>query len=319
MTLEEQIKNKALEVGFDAVGITDASPIASSQLEHFQKWLAQGCAGQMEYLQRNLDKRFHPALLLDGAQSVIVVGLGYKPFEGLPVGEGRARPFGRVAQYACYDDYHSIIKSLLHRLAETVGSLMDRPCRFKACVDSAPLAERALAVRAGLGFIGRSHLLIHPTFGPQVFLGELLTTVRLQPDQPEPDGADTTHCVSCDRCVRACPTGALQDDGWFDARKCVSYLTIEHKGEIELDLAAKLGNRLFGCDECMLACPYQRSAPVCGKTTLKYHPDEAALDLREVLKMDEGTFADRFGDSPLSRAGLASLQRNAHTCLRNLP
>ena len=185
MTLEQEIKNKARALGFDAVGITDAAPLDATHVARFQTWLDSGCAGAMHYMQRNFEKRIDPGALLDRAASVIVVALNYKPeVSRAAVPRPETPPLGTVAQYAQYDDYHTFMRPLLHELADFIRSATNGDARFKACVDSVPLAERALAVRAGLGFIGRNHMLIHPKLGPQVFLGELITTVRLDPDAP---------------------------------------------------------------------------------------------------------------------------------------
>lgn len=314
MTLEQQIKDRALTLGLDAVGITDASPIAAADIERFELWLRQGRAGQMEYLHRNFEKRTHPAALLPGARSVIVVALNYKPGRPQATPALTSRVSGAVAQYAWYRDYHDLMKPLLFELADFVRTKTGPTDRFKACVDSVPLAERALAVRAGLGFIGANHMLIHPTLGPQVFLGEVVTTVALAPDQPA-----SGTCAGCDRCIQACPTGALQADGSFDARKCISYLTIEHKGDIPSELAAKIGDRIFGCDACVLVCPHQRAAPGRTNRKLALHAEDMRLDLGEVLRLTRESFEERFGGSPIHRAGVEGLQRNARICFENAP
>ncbi len=313
MSLEQQIKDKALQLGFDAVGITDASALDPADIAHLHAWLASGCAGQMQYLQRHFGERICPAALLEGAASVVVVALGYKP----PLRQG-APPSsaGIVAAMACYEDYHIVIKSLLYELASHIRGWAPEPPRFKVCVDSVPLAERALAVRAGLGFIGRSHALIHPTLGPQVFLGELITTLPLTPDEPGKMGLGPC-CSECRRCVHACPTGALQEDGAFDARRCISYLTIEHKGDIDPELARRMGRHVFGCDECTRVCPCHERAPARAHPSLKHRPDRATLDLQEILALDADTFASRFAQSPLLRPGLDVLKRNARICLQN--
>ncbi|NLZ05101.1 MAG: tRNA epoxyqueuosine(34) reductase QueG [Phycisphaerae bacterium] len=311
MTLEQEIKDRALQLGFDAAGITDASPITDTDVARIQTWLRTGHAGRMQYMHRNVEKRIHPAALLEGAQSVIVVALNYKP-------DGSSTPLqdpprtGAVAQYAWYEDYHQFMKPLLFELADFLRARTDRRHRFKACVDSVPLAERALAVRAGLGFVGTNHMLIHPALGPQVFLGELVTTVELEPDRARPGS-----CAACDRCVRACPTGALGAEGTFDARKCISYLTIEHKGDIPPELAAKIGDRVFGCDACVLACPHQHAAPPRANRRLRFHPENVRLNLEELLALSAESFEIRFGDSPVQRAGLDALQRHARVCLNN--
>lgn len=313
MTLEQDIKDKALELGFNAVGITDAGPIGHEDIASFRAWLDADYAAQMDYLHRNFEKRTHPAALLDGAQSVIVVALNYKPATD-EIGPGPSNdPCGTVAQYARYEDYHGFMKVRLGRLAEFVGSVAGRDARFKICVDSVPLAERALAVKAGLGFIGASGMFIHPTLGPQLFLGELITTVKLSIDEPK-----AGVCISCGRCVRLCPTGALQADGSFDANKCISYLTIEHKDAIAPDLAAKIGDRVYGCDVCVLVCPHHHGAPGCDNAELKYYPERARLNLRDILDMDQASFDVQFGDSPIRRLGPDRLKRNAIICIENV-
>jgi epoxyqueuosine reductase len=262
-------------------------------------------------MHRNFAKRIHPAALLKSARSVIVVALNYKPRETIVWAEAPGH-MGKVAQYACYEDYHGFMKPLLFELASFIAGKAGRAHRFKACVDSIPLAERALAVRAGLGFVGTNRMLIHPTLGPQIFLGELVTTVALNADEP---GGGT--CGACNRCVRACPTGALGADGSFDARKCISYLTIEHRGDIPAELAPKIGNCIFGCDACVLACPHQRTAPVRANARLEFNADNAILDLAEMLGLTVESFEERFSNSPIGRTGLAGLQRNARICMVN--
>ena len=210
MTLEQEIKGRALSLGFDAVGITDASPIADDDIARLNAWLRAGRAGQMGYMHRNVEKRIDPATLLKGAQSVIVVALNYKP-DGSAGTEQRPQQTGAVAQYAWHDDYHDFMKPLLFELADFIGKRIDRRHRFKVCVDSVPLAERALAVRAGLGAVGTNHMLIHPTLGPQVFLGELVTTAALEPDGP--CRWTRSHLPHS----QGCPTGA-QASSEFDAR-----------------------------------------------------------------------------------------------------
>jgi len=358
MSLEQEIKDKGRELGFDAVGITDASPIGREHVEQLQEWLRRGYAGPMDYMSRNLDKRIDPAQLRKGARSVIVVALNYKIADSSRANAGAAPrdesscagksqisnsksdisnlkseigpaaklaasspgfeisdlkseidPAGRVAAYARYEDYHPFIKSLLRELASFVSVRAGRPDRYKICVDSAPLAEKALAVRAGLGFIGRSHLLIHPHLGPQLLLGELLTTFPLQPDEP-----NVATCKGCDRCMKACPTGALRQDGFLDASRCISCLT---QYPSPAGPAPDTHGWLFGCDECLLACPFHQQAPPRANRRFRFHPDRATLTLQEVLALDAGTFNARFADSPIHRLGLAPLQQTARTCLQS--
>lgn len=311
MGLADDIKLKALDLGFDLAGITDAAPLDDKHFKILTDWLALGFAGRMDYMKRNLDKRTNPAKLLENARSVICVGLNYNPPQIQK--KSPAKPMGTVANYARYEDYHSFIKERLRKLVEFINSIVGQPFQFKICVDSAPLAERALAARAGLGFIGKNRMLINPTLGPQILLGEIITTLEMPVDQPIGDS-----CSNCNNCVNACPTGALTDDGGFDANKCISYLTIEYKGKIPDDLAEKIGARIFGCDECVLACPFCDNAPVCKNKQFKFYNDRVALDLNEILSLNEDSFEVKFADSPIKRLPLDYLKRNAKICLANI-
>jgi epoxyqueuosine reductase len=170
-----------------------------------------------------------------------------------------------------------------------------------------------LAARTGLGFIGKNHLLINPALGPQILLGEIITTLKLQSDKPI-----RGDCSGCNKCIQACPTGALIVDGQFDATKCINYLTIEYKGQISTELAEKIGDRLFGCEECILACPYQQNAPICKNKNFKFYADRVELDLQKILKLNEEQFEKLFADSVIKRLGLVRLQRNARICLSNI-
>ena len=325
MSLAQEIKQQALRLDFDLAGITDASPIDTRDVESLTDWLNSGSAGQMNYMHRNFGKRINPARLLKNAQSLICVGLNYTPPKGLSslrASRSDARqshlrhttdPAGRVANYARYEDYHLFIKKQLRKLTEFIISLAGSGFKFRICIDSAPLAERALAARAGLGFIGKNHMLINPGLGPQILLGEIITTLKLQTDQPITNG-----CPNCNKCLDACPTGALRADGRLDASRCISYLTVEYKGRILPHLAEKIGGRLFGCDECILACPYQKDAPVCKNKRFKFYSNRAKLNLQEILEMTKGQFEAGFADSPIKRLGLKGLKRNAQICLANI-
>lgn len=313
MNSADAVKQKALALGFDAAGITDAVAVNAGHIETFEDWLCAGFAGQMDYMHRNFEKRLNPAALLEGACSVVVVALNYKPGEMADNTVGIDKPTGRIAHYARYEDYHIFIKDLLRQIADFITSEVDKKARFKLCVDSVPLAERALAQRAGLGFIGKNHVLINPEIGPEILLGELITTTQLQPDMPVEQS-----CQQCNKCIEACPTGALRTDGRLDAAKCISYLTIEHAGNIEAGLAEKMGNCLFGCDKCILACPYYEEAPVCTNKSFKYYPQNNRLDLKAILAMTEKDFGNRFRGSSVLRIGLDRLKRNAQICLNNV-
>ena len=313
MSLSQDIKCKAIELGFDLIGVTDASPIDSEQAEIFAEWLKSGFAGQMAYMHRNVQKRLDPARLFENAQSVIVVGLNYTLPKHTPVSYESTALMGRIAGYAQYEDYHSFIKERLRMLVDYIKTLAGTGVKSNICVDSVPLAERALAVRAGMGFIGKNHMLINPGLGCRIFLGEIITDLKLPPDEPL-----AGDCADCHRCLDACPTGALRDDGQFDTGRCINYLTIEYKGQIPPGLAGKIGDRLFGCEECLDACPYQKHAPACNNKQFKFYRNRARIDLQEVLSLDGESFEAKFAESPIERIGLDGLKRNARICLANL-
>jgi epoxyqueuosine reductase len=313
MNYLDEIKSKALQLDFDLVGITDASPIDSQQIELLSDWLNCGYAGRMDFMHRNFKMRIDPTWLLQSAQSVICLALNYRPAKPYPPSASSKSPFGVITDYARYEDYHLFMKKKLHELALFISSLAGAGFKFKICVDSSPLAERALAARAGLGFIGKNHMLINPKLGPQILLGEIVTTLKLHNDEPI-----KANCSNCNKCLSACPTGALRPDGYFDANKCISYLTIEYKGQIPANLARKISNCLFGCDECVHACPYYQKAPPCQNSSFKFYPDRAQLDLHQLLSMSQADFDTKFADSPLMRVGLERLKRNAQICLSNI-
>ena len=312
MSLAQDIKQKIIASGFDLAGITDTSPIDTEQIEFFTAWLNSGFAGQMDYMHRNLHKRFNPSLILEDAQSVIIAGLN---FTASPQKKQlhTTVPMGRIVDYAQYQDYHPFIEKRLYELTDFISSKAGRNLKFKICVDSAPLAERALAVRAGLGFIGKNHMLINPRLGCRIFLGEIITNLKLETDVPI-----TTNCSNCNKCIDICPTGALRADNQLDASRCINYLTIEHKGRIPPELAEKIDDRLFGCNECINICPYQKNAPLCGNKQFRFYNDRAAIDLREVLDLTQESFEAKFSDSVIFRCGLDRLKRNAENCLMNI-
>ena len=313
MTLTEDIKHKALQLGFDLVGITDASPLDAGQIDHFTDWLKAGYAARMNYMHRNFKMRTNPAELLKNACSVIMVGLNYKPPKTPEPKPDSDAPAGRIANYARYQDYHPFIKNQLRKLIDFITSVAGVGFKFKICVDSAPVAERALAARAGLGFIGKNRMLINPDLGPQLLLGEIIISLKLQPDSPV-----KIQCADCDKCITTCPTGALRPDGRLDCNRCINYLTIEYKEQIPADLAEKIQDRLFGCDECVLACPYCENAPLCKNSRFRFYPDRARLDLQAVLNLTRDSFDNQFSDSVINRLGLDAFKRNARICLTNI-
>jgi epoxyqueuosine reductase len=311
MSLSQDIKQKAINLGFDLVGITNASPIETGHIELLSRWLKSGYAGQMNYLHRNFEKRTHPTKLMENAQSVICVGLNYKTPKQKQ--NESNDPTGKVSSYAQYEDYHPFIKQRLRKLTEFIRSAGGQEHKFKICVDSAPLAERSLAQRAGLGFIGKNHMLINPTLGPQIFLGEIITTLKLPTDIPI-----FVNCSDCDICIRACPTQALTPDGNFDANKCINYLTIEYEGPIPSELSEKISDRVFGCEKCILACPYQTNASVRINKKFMLYPNRSEINLNWIVNLTQQEFDTEFADSTIKRSGLQRLKRNAQICLDNI-
>jgi len=301
MTIEQSIKHKAIALGFDLVGIASAAPLDAAYAAYHADWLRRGCADGIKHLHRNNDKRFAPAKLLEGAQSVVCVALNYRPHP-YEAPAGRSLP---VARYALYDDYHEFIKTRLNALAAYIQSLCTESIpQFKVCCDAIPLAERPLAQRAGLGFIGRNHCLIHPKLGGQLLLGELLTTLPLKPDTP----LSGDFCKTCRRCIDACPTAALSENGEFDARRCISAITQGQAGDAP---PVHTAGSLFGCDVCLLACPFERNAPPRRNPDLTFYPQRTTLTADAVLTWTQDDFDAVFKQSCLERLGLAHLKQIA--------
>jgi len=311
MDTSEAIKQRAIDIGFDVVGIASAGPVEAEHAEYLQNWLGDGMNAQMEYMQKNFDKRIDPTKLLEGAKSIICVALNYKPSEQMAAPAGK---FGAVANYAAYQDYHGFIKEKLFELAEFMKKVSrEKQLKFKVCVDSVPILERVFAEKAGLGFIGKNHMLINPELGVQLLLGEIITNLELSVDE-----AINSGCSDCCKCIRACPTGALSANGSFDANKCISYLTIEHSGEIAAEFGEKIGGRIFGCDECMIACPYDMRAKCRANRDMKFYGDRKYLELETIDRMGSGEFEEKLKDSTILRSGLERLKRNAQICIKNL-
>ena len=307
VTLEEQIKSKALALGFDLAGITAARPPASFAL--FERWIAGERHGEMSYLARHMKRRADPQHLLPGAKSIVVVACNYH------AGGAGTQPEQRrsgVARYALGDDYHEVIGGKLEALIEAIRALAPG-ARAKACVDTAPLLERKLAQRAGLGWIGKNTMLLDQRFGPWLFLGEILLDVALQPDAP----GTRDRCGRCARCMDACPTRAIVAPRVLDARRCISYLTIELKGPIPLELRPLIGNHIFGCDDCLEACPWNRFAQQAREPGFSPRADLATPELTGLLGLDEEEFKRRFARSPILRAKRRGLLRNVCVALGN--
>ena len=292
------IKEMAHQLGFDACGIALAHHIDEEASQRYSRWLDEGKNGCMAWAQNHMEVRDNPELLLEGAKSVIVVAMNYFP----QVFQREDAP--QLAYYAYGRDYHEVMKQRLWKLGEFIER--ETGCQSRACVDSAPLRERYWAQRAGVGFQGWNNQLIIPGKGSYFFLGVLVTTLELEPDEPCQD-----HCLQCRACERACPSGALRCGEAVDARRCLSCLTIEHKGDLPQWVGEVIGNRVYGCDECQKCCPHNRDA--VGNTTPEFQPlpELLTLTLDDILSMSQEQFSRLFSHSAVKRAKLAGLQRNA--------
>ena len=306
-SLEESIRAQGFGLGFDLVGITTLGSVETAP--HFDEWLARGYAGEMHYLPKWADKRRDSRLPYEGVKSAIVVALDY----------GGAEPSGPVARYARGDDYHDVLDAKLRELHKWISAEMGHEVRGRAYVDTGPLLERDLARRAGLGWFGKNTNLIHPKLGSFFFLGALLLELDLAPDAP----FESDHCGTCTRCIDACPTRAIVEPRVLDATRCISYLTIEAKGEIPLEYRERIGELIYGCDICQDVCPWNvRFSKELREPSFAPREAIAGKDARtlalELLGMSQEDFSRAFKNSPMKRAKLRGLKRNAAVVLGNM-
>jgi epoxyqueuosine reductase len=304
--LEDRLKNQARALGFELAGIAPATP--ADGFDRLRDWLARGFAGSMGYMHRHADARRDPSSILPEVRSVVMVGMNYFQRGA----EESAPRRGRVARYARGADYHDVLRDRLNRLLAWLQE--ERPgCRGRGVVDTAPLLERDYARRAGLGWFGKNTMLLNKRLGSYFFLGALLVDLELRPDRP----SQAAHCGTCTACLDACPTGAFAGPGVLDARRCVSYLTIELRGPIPEELRPGLGDWVFGCDVCQEVCPWNRKAPPGREPALGGRGDLESLDLIEVLGMSPESFRHRFRETAFWRARRRGLARNAALALGN--
>jgi epoxyqueuosine reductase len=306
--LEDRIKSRAKELGFDLAGIATLGAVETAG--HFDSWIAAGYAGDMGYLERGAEKRHDTRLPFEGVRSAVVVAMNY----------GGTQPPGPVARYARGDDYHDLMVDRLRELHRWIEGEVGHEIRGKAYVDTGPILERDLAQRAGLGWIGKNTNLVNPTLGSFFFLGELLLDLELRADDP----FETDRCGSCTRCLDACPTNAFVAPRVLDATMCISYQTIEQKGPIAETLREAIGEHLYGCDVCQDVCPwnvkFSRDATESAYAAREVIAGKDAQTLaEELLLMEQEAFSTAFRKSPMKRAKLAGLQRNARVVLGNPP
>lgn len=304
----EAIRQRARELGFEVCRVTTAAPPASAP--HLQNWLAQGRHGEMAWLERSAGRRTDPQRVLSGARSILCLAASYG--EALPP-DNPAGGHGVIARYARHRDYHEVLAGPLAELGGFLDELGGAGARSLWYTDTGPVLERDLAERAGIGFIGKHTNLVSRQFGNWVLLAEIITTLELPPDPPEPN-----RCGTCVRCLKACPTQAITAPFQLDARRCISYLTIELKGPIPLELRPAIGRRIFGCDDCLAACPWNRFAAAGNLMQLHARPDLTGPDLVELLALDDAGFKRRFAGTPLLRCKRRGLLRNVCVALGNV-
>ncbi len=306
--LTNQLKSQAQRLGFQLVGVAPA--VATPSYQRLVQWIECGYHGPLRYLPARLDAYRHPKHLLPGVRSIVMLGMSYRTVEPVPPGPGH----GSVARYAWGIDYHRVIRSRLRRLAAFHRQTLPNVA-VRGVVDTAPLAEKVFGWLAGLGRIGLNTTLINDQYGSWFFLAALLSAAELVYDLPQ----QGDPCGQCRACIDACPTGALKQPGVLDARRCLSCLTIEHRGPIPIPLRKRLGARVFGCDSCQEVCPWNKTAACSTEMAFRPLPGNNPLDLNEVLLLDEAGFTNRFRGTVLLRAGRSGLLRNAAIALGNRP
>lgn len=305
------VKRLAAEAGFELAGIAACGPMAD--FERFRMWVDAGMAGEMRYLtDHRADVRADPRLVLPEARSALCVGKLYNGPEAYSTAFASTE-LGWISRYAWGDDYHTWLRAGLERVASAIRREAGPDVRTRACVDTAPVLERSLAREAGLGWIGKNTCLINQMAGSWFFLGELLLSLELEADTAPPD-----RCGSCTRCIDACPTAAIVPfgTGWtVDSRLCISYLTIELRGNIEVTLRERVGHHIFGCDICQDVCPWNRKAPVTLEP--EFQPRHSAPPLGRMAELSEDEFRDMFRTTPVSRAKYEGFLRNVAVAMGN--
>ena len=310
--LKERLVDFAREIGFDSCRVAACAPPAHAN--EFEDWLNDGAHGEMSYMARGEGKRREPQIILPGAKSMIVLALNY--FQRKENRRSQTAATGRVARYAWGNDYHDIIETKLDKID---NFLREFGGVQKCYVDTGPILERDHAADAGIGWHGKSTMLINEKLGTWFFLAEILTTLELPPDAPGRD-----RCGTCERCIKACPTGAITAPHKLDARRCISYLTIELKGAIPLELRPLMGDRIFGCDDCLDACPWNRFAEASRETAFaarspsRTGTSTIGFALRDYLRLNDAEFRNLFRDSPIKRIKRRGFLRNVCVALGNV-
>lgn len=306
--LKAWIKQEAAKLGFDVAGVAEAKA-QGGQEAALRSFLSQGFHGDMAWMEANADRRADPEVLWPEARSIIMLGLNYGPDRD-PRAALAERTHGVISVYAQGADYHDLVKSRLKALARALAAR--EGCDVKVFVDTAPVMEKPLAQAAGLGWQGKHTNLVSQKFGSWLFLGAIFTTAEIAPDIPEGN-----HCGSCRRCLDICPTDAFPAPFRLDARRCISYLTIEHKGPIPRELRSAIGNRIYGCDDCLAVCPWNKFAQATREIRFHASPSADNPPLAELLALDDAAFRTRFAGSPIKRTGRNRFIRNVLIAVGN--
>src|SRR3984957_3464531 len=306
-----RLRERAEALGFDLCRVTAAEP-PQQAAERLAAWLADGAHGNMTWMAETFARRADPRALMGDAKSIVMLGLNYGPSAD-PRAALEQRDAGVVSVYARHRDYHDVLKGKLKELAAfLIGAARTENADVKVFVDTAPLLEKPLAARAGLGWQGKHTNLVSREFGSWLFLGAILTNLELPPDTPESD-----HCGQCRACLDACPTGAFPAPYRLDARRCISYLTIEHQGPIPREFRAAIGNRIYGCDDCLAVCPWNKFASVGREAKLAARADLDAPPLAELACLDDASFRSLFAGGPIKRIDRARFVRNVMIAIGN--
>jgi len=311
--LADGLKVRARELGFQQCAIT--LPDASMEAEHLRQWLELGYQGEMQYLEQHLDKRLDPRLLVPGAERIVMVRMDYLPPDTSTLRTLADPNKAYIARYTLGRDYHKLIRKRLKQLGQWLQQEAgpEASVEFRPFVDSGPVLERPLARNAGIGWVGKHTLILNRTAGSLFFLGELFTNLPLPVDEPETE----SHCGRCTACLDICPTRAFPEPGVLDARRCISYLTIEYRGSIAPELRPLIGNRIFGCDDCQLICPWNRFAKRSPEEDFKPRHSLDNADLLSLFAWDEETFLRNTEGSAIRRTGFEGWQRNLAVALGN--
>jgi epoxyqueuosine reductase len=302
----DKIKNKALEIGFSKIGIA-RSEISVTEGKRLSDWLQRGFHASMQWMERDVVKRIDPARVLPNAKSIVCVALNYYS----SIQHSNDPSVGKISRYAWGDDYHQVMIERLERLFEFIKSVIPG-VNGKSYVDTGPVMDKAWAVRSGIGWIGKHSNVINPEYGSWLFLGEILLDAELEYDNPMLD-----HCGTCTACIDACPTSAIVQPYVVDSNKCISYLTIEHRGELPANVISKFQNWVYGCDICQDVCPWNRFQKETMEAVFQPRSKNIAPKLNELAEMDQEEFSKRFTKSPIKRTKLAGLQRNARALLES--